>query len=1713
MVHRRHRVSEANAEALWEGKLPPPPEPINWVRWHINFSIKLAITGICAFAIGVLIIIQLDVGDPQLTAEFHAQVSQEAYSWPMVAFITAFSLNFVTLLFERDSSKMQLALLACYINLLAAASDCLAWKGYAPIVRDVWGGGLQLVRVYMWLLTTPAMVYLLSIISDFRWQRVQLVMLADVTMLVFGIAADLAPSLPVAVVLYVIATCLFLFVMSEMAMMFEAAIADTQSVRGQHNLLVLKRVTVGLWFAFPATFMITKLGLVSLGMEEWMWTVGDFAGKVTFSCSLMYGNFLTIEQRRLIAMRIVEEGNRIQVIQELNDLVEQKERFMSSMSHELRTPLNGIIGLSEAVLVGSCGKLPEQAQKTVGTIKTSGARLLTLVNDILDAASMRVNKLVVKHERVNMHNLVNDVVEMRKLALRPSPPRAMGTRSKTLKDLNNLNLMALGAGMAAIAADAAAAAGGAGAGEESMEGVIVVAGTPSPRACLLTPGRGTRGATNAEVPSSAMSSPVRAPADHDEMHMGIPPPDPSAAMHRGMRELLREEFAEQRDLIREEFSRGMAALAARVTETEARVAGVIAAVATLDARITSKFAQADVAFGPLLRLVPELSVAKDGVADLDERMGRMEKHEVLALAQFHVDQGKSREMAAKVAALTEQVQALEAAARGGRRRAGRQTRTSWRSPKPGIPLCQPLAKRAVTLVNAIDEGAAHVLGDTGRIIQVFHNLIGNSCKFTNAGSVTVSTATVGDFLEVSVSDTGIGIPESRFEQIFNAFEQVDMSTTRQYGGTGLGLNLVKQLVEAHGGTIRIATSKLGVGTTFTFQLWLWDARERARFPGEDRVAPPPAAAAAVSAATAAAAESAAAAAVAAKAKKGGWGGKGNDPAITAGWGGAAAAAPAVVPAITLQRQGSANGAELSPMPLRVNPRRLPMRFASTLGAAAKAPTARNRKIRVLSVDDDPVNQMVIESLLTPDQYEIMQAMDGLEALQMLDNARNEPPDIILLDVMMPGMSGYEVCSQLRKRDPYNCIPIIMVSAKSKEEHIVEGLAAGSNDYMVKPFGRLEILARIASHVRFRNSVYTAGAEDMSARTAQASVTLERISRIESQQYSLPPSLKSAVEGGQWSHVSPLPRPATLLVVRVANLDEIQNELLACEVFSAVSAFLVNAEPTLEKHGAYVISGLESRLMIACGLDGGAAAGAAGAAAGTEPVQQALALARDLQVLAATMVIDECVGLRLRLAIGIHQTSVADGAVVGVEYPHLQVVGSMAMEAASVEGLAAAGCITVSAPVQKALAGSVEFAPADDLGGHVGQVYLVKEGHWQEGLKEMPLLLKMLKERRDGAPNASAKRLGPVQLALLLLLRQIEPHKLLRSGGPRAQAQPGPGSADMPHAIQALAAAGESVFGRSTFGGIGRSSAGGTPHPHPFPAWGSHGGGSHGGSVAAARDAATLAEKALLESQLEEVSIECARLQQVVDELEARELAAKAALSARAAAAPPTPTSGGGGPETEALRARAAAFEEQAATLESQLDEAEGSLLAAHQEKRALAAELNAIRVAAGLVPGTNPRERRPVRGGLSIGSTLPRGGFNRFEVKLHTNSSSQLPYLPRDVSSLLFDAPGAAVGSPAYEHHRGGSGTGSGSACGRDSPALSTGTATIILVEGAAEIAAMLSSAGLAHLVPKFVSEDLTADMVLHLDDATLKQLGVASIGARMRLRAMCGGGGQSVQQ
>jgi two-component system phosphate regulon sensor histidine kinase PhoR len=111
-----------------------------------------------------------------------------------------------------------------------------------------------------------------------------------------------------------------------------------------------------------------------------------------------------------------------------------------------------------------------------------------------------------------------------------------------------------------------------------------------------------------------------------------------------------------------------------------------------------------------------------------------------------------------------------------------------------------------------------VLGDADKFDQIMTNLISNAIKYSHAGGdVTVSVQSGGDTLTVSVRDEGIGIPSDRLERIFEKFERVDDRDTRQAGGTGIGLYLVKHLVERHDGEVWVE-SELGKGSTFTFRI-------------------------------------------------------------------------------------------------------------------------------------------------------------------------------------------------------------------------------------------------------------------------------------------------------------------------------------------------------------------------------------------------------------------------------------------------------------------------------------------------------------------------------------------------------------------------------------------------------------------------------------------------------------------------------------------------------------------------------------------------------------------------------------------------------------------------------------------------------------------------------------------------------------------------------
>ncbi|KAA0230069.1 response regulator [candidate division KSB1 bacterium] len=299
-----------------------------------------------------------------------------------------------------------------------------------------------------------------------------------------------------------------------------------------------------------------------------------------------------------------------------------------------------------------------------------------------------------------------------------------------------------------------------------------------------------------------------------------------------------------------------------------------------------------------------------------------------------------------------------------------------------------LAGKKLALQNDIPADLPPIEGDENRLQQILHNLIGNAIKFTESGSVRVFAEQQNGMVAVSIRDTGIGIPADKFESIFESFEQVDASIAREYGGTGLGLTITKQLVELHGGKIWVE-SEIGKGSIFTFTLPV----------SEERLA------------------------------------------------------PATATDLSKVREISTGdfGEQVEVMPFNGN---------STEG-----------EFHVLIVDDEPVNHQVLANHLASMPYEIMQAFNGEQALHALSNGRKF--DLVLLDIMMPRMSGYEVCQKIRETHLPTQLPVIMVTAKNQVSDLVEGFLAGANDYLAKPFSKNELLARIKTHLNLLkiNSAY------------------------------------------------------------------------------------------------------------------------------------------------------------------------------------------------------------------------------------------------------------------------------------------------------------------------------------------------------------------------------------------------------------------------------------------------------------------------------------------------------------------------------------------------------------------------------------------------------------------------------------------------------------------
>jgi signal transduction histidine kinase/serine phosphatase RsbU (regulator of sigma subunit) len=297
-----------------------------------------------------------------------------------------------------------------------------------------------------------------------------------------------------------------------------------------------------------------------------------------------------------------------------------------------------------------------------------------------------------------------------------------------------------------------------------------------------------------------------------------------------------------------------------------------------------------------------------------------------------------------------------------------------------LTLSLPLVgRKGLTLRNEVAPDLPPVLADENRLQQIMHNLIGNAVKFTHTGQVTVSAQPHGDQLAITVADTGIGIPADRLEDIFKSFEQADGSTAREYGGTGLGLPISRQLIELHGGQIWVE-SEVGHGSRFTFTL----------NPAPETVAAEP------------------------------------------------ASGPATTAAGTLLTS-------LDPVP-------------GGGDAPALAALSAPDQCRILIVDDEPVNLQVLTNYLSLKNHSVTQAISGAEALATLEKASRF--DLVVLDIMMPQMSGYEVCNRIRERYSLSELPVLMLTAKNQPKDVVVGFESGANDYLAKPIDKNELLARI-----------------------------------------------------------------------------------------------------------------------------------------------------------------------------------------------------------------------------------------------------------------------------------------------------------------------------------------------------------------------------------------------------------------------------------------------------------------------------------------------------------------------------------------------------------------------------------------------------------------------------------------------------------------------------
>ncbi len=285
--------------------------------------------------------------------------------------------------------------------------------------------------------------------------------------------------------------------------------------------------------------------------------------------------------------------------------------------------------------------------------------------------------------------------------------------------------------------------------------------------------------------------------------------------------------------------------------------------------------------------------------------------------------------------------------------------------------------------------------DTDKMEKIICNLISNAFKFTSEnGEIKLSVNIVSSNVEISIKDTGIGIPDDSLPHIFNRFYQVDGSSTREQEGTGIGLALTKELVELHKGQIT-ANSKEGEWTEFIIHLPIDSSKIE------------------------------------------------NDIAY----------------------ELSNNNSDQQNIPIDVEVLEAELIPNNQPASSIKNQESSPKEIILIVEDNTDVRAYIREQL--ENDYKVIEASNGEEGIT---NAQIEIPDLIITDVMMPKMDGYQFSKKIRNDEKTSHIPIIMLTAKAGLDDKIEGLETGIDDYLTKPFSARELKVRVKNLIYQRREL-------------------------------------------------------------------------------------------------------------------------------------------------------------------------------------------------------------------------------------------------------------------------------------------------------------------------------------------------------------------------------------------------------------------------------------------------------------------------------------------------------------------------------------------------------------------------------------------------------------------------------------------------------------------